>query len=115
MRLIVCGGRNYRDRDAVFAALDAVHRKIGVDFLIQGAAAGGDYLARRWAESWSIPCGSYPAQWDVHGRKAGILRNQLMIDEGKPNGVVAFPGGRGTADMVARAKKSGIKVWRPFG
>jgi Lhr-like helicase len=33
-----------------------------------------------------------------------------MIDEGKPDLVIAFPGGRGTADMVGRARKAGIRV-----
>ena len=35
---------------------------------------------------------------------------QQMIDEGKPDLVVAFKGGTGTADMVRRAKKHNIKV-----
>ena len=59
--------------------------------------------------------GSYPAQWDVYGRRAGPIRNQEMIDEGKPDGVVAFPGGKGTADMVRRAEAAGLKVWFPCG
>ena len=43
---------------------------------------------------------------NVHGH----IRNQQMIDEGKPDLVVAFKGGTGTADMVRRAKKHNIKV-----
>jgi hypothetical protein len=35
-----------------------------------------------------------------------------MIDEGKPDLVIAFPGGRGAADMVSRAIKAGIRVER---
>jgi hypothetical protein len=115
MRIIVCGGRDFRDRRAVFDALDLLHSKRGIDFLMQGAADGADYLAWQWANERGIPCGSYSAQWDVHGRRAGPIRNQEMIDEGEPDGVVAFPGGRGTADMIARAEKVGLKVWRPSG
>jgi ABC-type sugar transport system substrate-binding protein len=33
-----------------------------------------------------------------------------MLDEGKPDIVVAFPGGTGTADMVRRARKAGVVV-----
>ncbi len=51
-----------------------------------------------------------PADWDKFGKGAGPIRNQQMIDEGKPDLVVAFPGGTGTADMVKRAKKHGIEV-----
>jgi len=50
------------------------------------------------------------AKWSKHGRAAGPIRNQEMIDECKPDLVVAFPGGRGTADMVRRAKAAGIRV-----
>jgi hypothetical protein len=49
------------------------------------------------------------ADWSI-GRKAGPIRNQRMLDEHKPDLVVAFPGGRGTADMVRRARKSGVEV-----
>ena len=33
-----------------------------------------------------------------------------MLDEGKPDLVIAFPGGRGTADMVRKANRAGVKV-----
>jgi hypothetical protein len=38
------------------------------------------------------------------------MRNQAMLDYGKPDLVVAFPGGKGTADMVRRARVAGVKV-----
>ena len=52
----------------------------------------------------------YPADWKKYGKSAGPLRNQRMIDEGKPDLVVAFPGGVGTADMISRAKAYNISV-----
>ena len=33
-----------------------------------------------------------------------------MIDEGKPDVVIFFPGGSGTADMIAKADKAGIEI-----
>ena len=45
-------------------------------------------------------------------KSAGHIRNQVMLDKGKPDVVVAFPGGRGTADMVRRAEGAGIEVRR---
>jgi len=50
------------------------------------------------------------ANWAGLGRKAGPIRNQEMLDQGRPNMVVAFPGGRGTADMVRRARGAGVEV-----
>jgi hypothetical protein len=33
-----------------------------------------------------------------------------MLMEGKPDLVVAFPGGRGTANMIEQARKAGVEV-----
>jgi hypothetical protein len=115
MRIIVCGGRSYFNKRVVYEALDKLHHERGIDFLIQGVGNGADYLAWQWADERGVPCGSYPAHWDEHGKKAGPIRNQEMIDQGSPDGVVAFPGGRGTADMVAKAEAAGLKVWFPCG
>ena len=50
-------------------------------------------------------------KYDQFGaRLAPPLRNQRMLDEGKPDLVVAFPGGGGTKDMVRRAVKAGVPI-----
>jgi predicted Rossmann-fold nucleotide-binding protein len=113
LRIIVCGGRNYRDKSKVFAALDRLHAACGIDCVIQGGADGADDLALQWAAGRGVCCVAVMAQWDKHGRVAGPLRNQEMIDRGRPDGVVVVPGGRGTADMVRRAEAAGLTVWRP--
>ena len=71
---------------------------------------GADTLGAEWAKAQGIPCEVYMADWEGLGRKAGPIRNQRMLDEGKPDLVVAFPGGRGTADMVRRARSAGLDV-----
>jgi UDP-N-acetylmuramoylalanine-D-glutamate ligase len=57
-----------------------------------------------------IPVETYEADWDTHGKAAGPIRNKRMLDEGKPDLVVAFPGGRGTANMISQARKAGVEV-----
>lgn len=69
-----------------------------------------DRLAHDWALAVKVKGATYCANWTRDGKAAGPIRNQRMIDEGKPDLVVAFPGGRGTADMVRRAKAAGVKV-----
>ena len=72
--------------------------------VIHGGARGADDLARQWGEiSVGIEGVEFRADWTAHGKAAGMIRNQRMLDEGRPDLVVAFPGGRGTADMVRRA------------
>lgn len=78
--------------------------------IINGGAHGADKASTDWAVCAYVPFNEYPADWKKHGKAAGPIRNQQMIDIGKPNVVIAFPGGSGTADMVNRAKKANIKV-----
>ena len=113
LRILVCGGRDYSDSRAVYRALDRIRAERGIAVLIHGAARGADSIAARWAEQENVATLAFPADWEQHGRAAGPKRNQQMLDEGRPDGVVAFPGGVGTADMVRRAQAAGIGVWRP--
>lgn len=108
MRVLVCGGRNYDNREHVFQTLESLSPP--VTRLIVGDARGADELAYIWACRRDRKPERYRAEWDMHGLRAGPIRNQRMIDEGKPDLVVAFPGGRGTADMVRRAKAAGVPV-----
>ena len=115
MRVLVCGGRDYDDWCLMRGILQD---KLGVyrgkppddQTIISGDACGADWLARAWAKYTGRKYEGYPADWKKHGKRAGPIRNQQMLDEGKPDIVVAFPGGTGTADMVRRAKKAGVEV-----
>lgn len=111
MRVLVCGGRGFggrSDEGELFRNAMAAYRDAAL--VIEGGAAGADNLARGWASIWGIPCWTFKADWRDHGRAAGPIRNQRMIDEGRPDLVIAFPGGRGTADMVRRARAAGVTV-----
>lgn len=111
MRVLVCGGRDYSDWPAVSATLDGVDEESGgIAVVLHGGATGADQLADDWAKQRGVTHVRYPAQWDKHGLAAGPIRNARMLTEGKPDLVVAFPGGRGTRDMVAKAKAAGILV-----
>ena len=109
MRVLVCGGRDYNRELAFDCEMDALDMPRG-SVVIEGGARGADALARGYARIYRFVTESYPADWRKHGKAAGPIRNQRMIDEGKPDLVVAFPGGKGTADMVRRAKAAGIKT-----
>ena len=90
--------------------LNALHRARGITLVIAGGARDADTLAAEWAKAQGIPCEIYMADWEGLGRKAGPIRNQRMLDDGKPDLVVAYPGGRGKADMVRRARGAGLEV-----
>lgn len=106
--ILVCGGRDYADRERVAATL-ARYAERG-DRIIHGAARGADTLAAAVAASMGCEVAGFPAQWQTFGRGAGAIRNQAMLDCERPALVIAFPGGPGTADMIRRARKAGVEV-----
>lgn len=105
--VLVCGGRDFFEQEEVFSVLDALHLIEPIGLILQGGAQGADLTAEEWAESRNIPFKREPALWRKHGRKAaGMIRNKMMLTQYDPDLVVAFPGGKGTANMVELAKNS---------
>jgi hypothetical protein len=110
MRVLICGGRDFTDYERLRRVLDKSLYIDGITTVIHGGAQGADACADVWAKQSYIPVKCYPAQWDKYGRSAGPVRNQQMLDEGKPDLVIAFPGGAGTANMIKIARRAGIDV-----
>lgn len=109
-RIIVCGGKKYADRERLFAELDLIAKVYGPLVIIQGGGSGADALAREWARHHRVELVTMPAEWERHGKAAGTIRNQQMIDLCSPDAVVAFPGGRGTRDKLWRARAVGLPI-----
>lgn len=110
LRVLVCGGRHYENWDRVVQVLDGLSRGGPPIHVIQGGAAGADSMARVWAANRGHTYDTYPADWAVYGKAAGPVRNQEMLEKGCPDLTVAFPGNRGTTDMVERARRRGVSV-----
>lgn len=106
MIVLVCGGRTYDDQRRVFAVLDELQPAL----VLQGGAKGADLHARAWAAARGKPCATFDAPWAALGRRAGPVRNGWMLEFGRPDLVLAFPGGPGTADMVYQARSAGVEV-----
>jgi hypothetical protein len=113
LTVIVCGGRDFSDLNRVWRGLDHFEEQYGsIGKLVHGGATGADALAAEWGERSSAKVVSVPAAWRKYGKRAGPIRNQRMLDEHRPNYVIAFEGGKGTADMCARAVAAGVEVVR---
>jgi|ERR1700692_2223078 len=110
MKVLVCGGRKFDDALTLESWLGGIHKQHGITLLIEGGAEGADSMARKFAEWAKIPTKTFEADWDRHGTAAGPIRNRQMLVEGRPDLVVAFEGGRGTANMIAQAKAAGVRV-----
>jgi hypothetical protein len=117
MRLLVCGSRTWTDRPRLWQVLDRLvtAHGDGQGVLIEGDARGADRLAGQLARERGWRLERYPADWTRQGKAAGLRRNTRMLQQGRPDLVVAFTVGplaasRGTADMVRRAQEAGVPV-----
>ena len=111
MRVLVCGGRDYDDYKVMDACLTAKQIAVPFTLIIHGAARGADQMADAYAKHHNIPVMAFPANWKRDGKSAGPIRNKRMLVDGQPDLVMAFPGGRGTANMVKQARDAGVSVW----
>jgi hypothetical protein len=109
MRVIVCGGRNYAEENVIRKRLATLRDEHPDAVVIHGAAPGADSWAGYVAGTLGLTVEVHPANWAKHGRAAGPIRNQEMLDSGADL-VIAFPGGRGTKDMTTRAGDAGVPV-----
>lgn len=95
MRILVTGSRSWTDTAKIAAAiLDVITQAQPEDLaLIHGACPmGADALADRWWQGTIGPDSivRYKADWDGLGRRAGIERNRVMVNDGEPDVVLAF-------------------------
>ena len=108
-RGVVAGGRDFSNEQLVKWAL----REIGLgrgDVLVHGACRGADAICAEVARLYGAETEAHPADWKTHGRAAGPMRNREMLQSGVDM-LIAFPGGRGTANAVATAQSLGVYVW----
>jgi 2-phospho-L-lactate guanylyltransferase (CobY/MobA/RfbA family) len=123
-KILVCGGRDYGtwvteegykatnhyEVEKLNNTLDALKQEFDSITIIQGDARGADSLAKSWAIRNKVSMLNFPADWARYGKSAGYLRNVQMLEEGKPDLVIAFPGGSGTAMMCKIAAGAGVEV-----
>lgn len=112
MKIIVCGGRGFDDYEFLIKALDHAHNSKPITVLIEGGAKGADAHAKIWAKNKGIQVATCEANWDAYKKAAGPIRNGFMLTL-NPDGVIAFPGGSGTKNMVTQAKLRSVPVWEP--
>jgi hypothetical protein len=112
MIVVVTGGRDFRDAKKIFETLDKLHATNPITLIVEGGADGADAIAHDWGLLRKIPVKTYRADWHAHGKGAGPIRNRKMLTEEKVDLVVAFPGGRGTANCVEQARENVLKIMK---
>lgn len=108
MRLAVTGGRDHVPTPAELSVFDVLWAALGALTLVHGDARGVDRLVAAYVARThpSARVMVFPANWQTHGRSAGHKRNTAMLRSGV-EALIAFPGGRGTANCVQQAQRLG--------
>ena len=107
----ITGGKEVRDANAVFARLDQTKAKYDDMVLVHGGGPGVERVAAQWAERNAVHQVVCKPDWTAHGRAAPFRRNDELLSL-LPKGVLAFPGGGITDNLVDKAVKLGIPVMR---
>ncbi|AOU99786.1 hypothetical protein BI364_14945 [Acidihalobacter yilgarnensis] len=116
--MLVAGGASDNAHSRIYHALYTVHERWSIGCVIHGGHSETDHLAEAWAKQQGIPTEVFAADWRGQGFAAGPASHRRMFEQGCPDFVVAFPGGRGTPDLVERARTLGLPVLdlrRPAG
>jgi len=112
MKILVCGSHTFDDYASVEHYLWVIAKLGGTSSgveIISGGANGADKLAEKFVDNMGCIGHMVPADWEKHGKSAGIIRNNEMLDMG-PDIVVAFWDGksRGTQHTLTEAMKRKI-------
>ena len=109
MKVIIAGSRTINEITAIVKAVE--ESKFDVKEVVCGEAKGVDQLGKLWANLKEIPVTSFIANWTVHGKTAGFIRNQEMAEYADALIAVWDGTSKGTKDMIERATVRGLKVF----
>ena len=109
--LMVTGSRRHNDWGLIRSVLDMFVQDYGhPNLVIHGDANGADTFAQIWAQNNHLPIRKYPAEWHIHGKKAGPMRNTEMVNVATHCYAFPLEDSKGTWDAVKKAKEKGIIV-----
>jgi hypothetical protein len=105
MRLLVSGDRYWKWEERLII-LEEI-KKMNPSVIIHGGAKGVDTIAGKVGIYLGIEVIVFPAEWHIYGKAAGAIRNLQMIEEGKPDFILAFHkninDSKGTKHMINQA------------
>jgi hypothetical protein len=112
MKVAIIGSRDFPQLKLVAECVDTLPAGTVV---VSGGARGVDRQAEQRARTRGLEVLVIRANWALHGRKAGFLRNPEIV--AAADRVVAFWDGtsRGTAHSIAVARQAGkpVELFRP--
>lgn len=110
MKILFTGSRAWTDEDAAINVFNA-YVQPGDHVVVGDCPTGLDKMIRDLCYDSETSYDVHHADWKEHGRAAGPLRNQEMVNTG-PDLCIGFPleNSRGTKDCMTRARMAGVTV-----
>lgn len=112
-RVIIAGTRSFGDYPLLCASCDrclSQKSKTHNIIVVSGTARGADRMGEQYAHERGYQLRQYPADWNSHGKAAGVIRNAEMANNA--DALIAFWDGqsRGTLNMIETARRKGLAV-----
>jgi len=111
MKLGIVGSRTFGDKLLMVEYIHLFKTAYEMLFnekieIVSGGAKGADSLAEKVALISEIPVKVFQPDWDKHGKAAGHIRNQQIVDNSDI--IVAFWDGesKGTKDTIDKARRA---------
>ena len=120
MKVIIAGGRDFKDFNLLcIKCCNILKNEKSIEIVSGGQVTtdnntgekyGADYLGELFADYRKFNVKLFPADWDTHGKFAGIKRNREMAEYA--DALICFWDGksRGSKNMIEEAEKRGLKV-----
>ena len=110
MKLVIAGGRDFSDYELLKEKVSVVIADQSDVEIVSGGARGADSLGERYAREHGLNVRYFPANWDLHGKSAGFIRNREMAIYADT--VICFWDGisKGTSHMINLAKSEGKQL-----
>lgn len=108
--LMVSGSRTIKDYDFVANCLEETKKLYDYDTILTGGADGVDSFAEFYARMNLINHFIIYPKWKKHGKKAGIMRNNDMVEMAN-QGIAIWDGkSKGTKHAIRELSKKGILI-----
>ena len=108
MKVVIAGSRTITDYEILLDAMSQVDWVITE--VVSGLATGVDTLGMRWAKEKNIPVKEFRAEWELHGKAAGPIRNSQMAKYADAVIVIWDGESRGSKNMIEEAKGHGLEL-----
>lgn len=112
VKLAVIGSRGFSNYNLFCEKLEYLTQDIKEDiiYVSGGCPSGGDALIKRYTQEKNLSLIEYLPDWDKFGKKAGFLRNKLIIDDATH--LIAFwdSESKGTLSSIKMAEKKDIPI-----